>query len=828
VAKHDEDTGSPLAEALAAPLAAGSLEVALHAARAFHMRHPGEEDPKRVMEALELLQAQVWFSGADDEASDPRYGLAAQHLEALDLPGALARYEEIVEAEGDGSRAVGLALNVRVVLAAASGGALPARDAPVEAPPDDAIANNPIFQETTRIAGANELPLNAFDGDEPTSNVKAVLTKEAFPDEPTRTLNLGDYQLFEEVSADSGEHPALYGDDDAAEISTGILDAAKAAKLVEKTRQPPPLKPRTTPTDAKGRALPPAPKIETREVTRIAGANELPLDEFRRQIEGERSDKDLDDLLGEMTNEPKVPAKPPPPAPPQLAPEPSIAIDVSALRFGKPVAPAIEKSIAIDLSEMTFMDEAPAPEPSIALDISELPAFESEELAAEVKQAERQQMLQSFEPSLAIDITVLPDFEAMAEAEALAEAQAEADAAEAEAEAEAFAEVESEKTPPGIPVDEIAQIPPTAPMQALDLTRPMPAITVAALEAEEALPVTARLPAAHVTAPLPSAPKPGPVVPKPPGFVVPAPPVILEPEILSPPPSGSSPPPPMVVNVEPPMVAAPELYAPAPDEIYTPPPPDLYTPPPIDEIEAIDEVLPAPPDDFEERVTAPPALHAGLDEVTAPTISAEPPRGPAVPPPPAVVIAPPPISTPPPPPPSKSSPPPPLVVPIAPPSALPPLSVDPIHAPAPFPAPRPPPPPAPLPPLSADPVHAPLDTAEVVLPSDHWPDEPGDEPDAEAQRVEVGVPEISWAGVRVQGRAAIFEPGAESVEADTWGDPGPTKTALEREAEALVARGELGEALRVYQDLAAQHPDQPHVWDRIAQIARLLQQRSGG
>ena len=49
-----------------------------------------------------------------------------------------------------------------------------------------------------------------------------------------------------------------------------------------------------------------------------------------------------------------------------------------------------------------------------------------------------------------------------------------------------------------------------------------------------------------------------------------------------------------------------------------------------------------------------------------------------------------------------------------------------------------------------------------------------------------------------------------------------------RAADGTLRYGELGEALRVYQDLAAQHPEQAHLWDRVAQIARLLQQRSGG
>lgn len=697
MAKHDDDPGSALAEALAAPLAAGSLEVALHAARAFHMRHPGDEDAKRVLEALELLQAQVWFSGADEEGGDPRFGIAAQHLEALDLPGALARYEEIIDHEGEGSRAVALAMNVRVVMAAASAQQLPTRHAPAPAPAEG-VANNPVFQETTRIAGAGELPLNAFSSDEPTANVTGAVAKAAYPDEPTRTLNLGDYQLFEEVADDGSA--GFGGDQD--EESTGVLDPQKTASLVEKTKQPPPLK---RPVDVKGRAIPPAPKIETKEVTRIAGANELPLEQVRRLMEGEKRDQELDAFMGEITTKP-------------MEPESSIAIDVSEFRFarGEP-KPVVEKSIAIDVSDLSFLEEEAA--------TAALPDVDAEE---PVKPDERLKLLQSFEPSLAIDITVLPDFEA-----------------------------EAETPPGGTPIEEDHPIPPTAPMQAvrppLEVTQPMPAVVAPRFE-EDALAVTAPIHAAMDTVPLPAVQPPrGPLVPKPPGIAVPPPPV------APPPARGSAPPPPMVAPIAPPVLREEE---------------QLYTPPPI---EPEPEIVHTPPPDFDERVTAPPALHDAIDEVTSAMPAA---RGPAVPPPPAIV------------------------------------------APAPEPA-------APLPPLSADPVHAPLDTSEVSLPSDVWKVDAEEPPDAgDGQRVEVGMPEISWTGVRLGGHAAVFEPGAESVEDDTWGDPQPTKSPQERAADALVAKGELGEALRVYQDLAAQHPDQPHLWDRVAQIARLLQQRSGG
>ncbi|GAB5543250.1 MAG: hypothetical protein SangKO_030100 [Sandaracinaceae bacterium] len=43
----------------------------------------------------------------------------------------------------------------------------------------------------------------------------------------------------------------------------------------------------------------------------------------------------------------------------------------------------------------------------------------------------------------------------------------------------------------------------------------------------------------------------------------------------------------------------------------------------------------------------------------------------------------------------------------------------------------------------------------------------------------------------------------------------------------MVSRGELGEALRLYQDLATKSSERRH-WDRVAEIAKMLQERAGG
>ena len=196
----NDDQNVALAEALRAPLEAGSLEAALHAARAFFMRHPGHDDAKRVVEALELFMAQVWFGGTGEGGEpDPRYATAAQHLEGVDFDGALARYEEIAASDESAENARRLALRVRVLIAALAGEPLP--------PPESAVA--PVvpvsFEDSTRVASDGELPLGAFAYDDVTAGVTPHIPAEAYPEEPTRTLTLGDYELFEDAAAAAGD-----------------------------------------------------------------------------------------------------------------------------------------------------------------------------------------------------------------------------------------------------------------------------------------------------------------------------------------------------------------------------------------------------------------------------------------------------------------------------------------------------------------------------------------------------------------------------------------------------------------------------------------------
>ncbi|HJL15168.1 MAG TPA: hypothetical protein RMH99_05905 [Sandaracinaceae bacterium LLY-WYZ-13_1] len=254
--------GSPLAQTLSAPIAAGSLDTTLRAARGFHLLHPGDATAKRVVEALELLMSQVWLGGAED---DPRFGQASARLEAADLEGAVALYEAVAGETGD-AQARRLVACVRVVQAAAAGAPLPPRpesSVSVAAPASEALAYDD-FEDSTRVAGDGELPLGAFQYDDETVNREPVLTPEAiredaFPDETTRQLRPGDYVLLDE---DVGAPP--------------------------------------------------------KESTRVASPGELPLEEVRRQVDGERSDAELDLLLDEIEE----------PAGPAEAAEPELVLEI--------------------------------------------------------------------------------------------------------------------------------------------------------------------------------------------------------------------------------------------------------------------------------------------------------------------------------------------------------------------------------------------------------------------------------------------------------------------------------------------------------------------
>src|SRR5690606_3804356 len=149
---------------------------------------------------------------------------ASQHLESLDFPGALARYEEIAASDGSAENAKRLALRVRVLIAALAGQRLPLSESAVVAPAVEAVS----FEDSTRVASEGELPLAAFAYDDVTAGVTPHIPPEAYPEEPTRTLMLGDYELFEEAAA-----AAAVDDDD--DQHTRVRDVSE----VEAPKPPP-------------------------------------------------------------------------------------------------------------------------------------------------------------------------------------------------------------------------------------------------------------------------------------------------------------------------------------------------------------------------------------------------------------------------------------------------------------------------------------------------------------------------------------------------------------------------------------------------------------
>ena len=226
----NDDRKRALADALGGPLARGDLEAGLEAVRAVHMRDPGNGDAKRAVEALELLMSQVWLGSTE---ADSRFEAAVKGLERGDLKHALAQWEAIARTHPRAELAFRLADRARLVLAAAAGKPLPLA--------------GPTFEDSTRNAAPGELPLSAFETDDETAAVKPVVPPEAFRDEPTMNLDLGDYELIDE--------------------STRAVD------------------PSQLPVDA-----------SRKETTRVAAAGELPLEELRRQME----DEELEDLLDDI------------------------------------------------------------------------------------------------------------------------------------------------------------------------------------------------------------------------------------------------------------------------------------------------------------------------------------------------------------------------------------------------------------------------------------------------------------------------------------------------------------------------------------------------
>lgn len=231
-----------LATILVRPVAAGDLEGTLDAARQLHMRDPGYVDAKRVVEALELLMSQVWFTGAPDgETSEPEFATAAAALAEAELDTALGIYRGYLLRHPRSERAVHLMNCISLVQAALDGKPLPDDLSAVSVPLDDALG------------------LSAFD------DVTGRQSQPLFS-EPEATMHL-------------------------------VLDDLEPLDL-----EPLDLEPLDLEQQAE---LPQAPHVTAHEeTTRVAKAGELPLEQLRREMEAEGSDAALDGLLDELDDEP--------------------------------------------------------------------------------------------------------------------------------------------------------------------------------------------------------------------------------------------------------------------------------------------------------------------------------------------------------------------------------------------------------------------------------------------------------------------------------------------------------------------------------------------
>lgn len=232
-----------LAQALAAPLEAGDIEAALSVARRVQMRAPGDEEPRRIVEALELLMSQVWYGGQEGAApaGDSAFARAAKALEAGDLRGALAEYRSPSARADNPERADNLAHRVEIVIAAAEGRALPVKR-----------KTNPRRPAAPR------------------------------PDEvPTRVgakkADSVEVPVIEDLADEVADEPLLKTIQDVSES----VDLSSAEIISD---------------------VPPAPS-PLGETTRVAKNGELPLEELRRQMAREDSDAQLDGLLDELESE---------------------------------------------------------------------------------------------------------------------------------------------------------------------------------------------------------------------------------------------------------------------------------------------------------------------------------------------------------------------------------------------------------------------------------------------------------------------------------------------------------------------------------------------
>lgn len=232
----DDQQRRALGATLGEALGSGDLATVLDAARKAHQRDPGGDEAARVVEALELMMSQVWL---EPSASDDPFAAAGALLETCKLDEALAAYEAELARDPASERAAQLVDRVRLVVVAATGADLPEPDALLSVEID-------VSTYALHLDAGPDSPTLGFD--DVTAPVKAHIPPEAYREEPTMELQIGDYEV-------SGER----------------VDPSK-------------------------------------ETTRVAGPGELPLEQLRAEMEAEqRSDAALDGLLDELEDEEDAP-----------------------------------------------------------------------------------------------------------------------------------------------------------------------------------------------------------------------------------------------------------------------------------------------------------------------------------------------------------------------------------------------------------------------------------------------------------------------------------------------------------------------------------------
>lgn len=321
----NESKPGALAQALRAPLEAGDLTAALEAARRVAMRAPGDDDARRLVEALEMLTSQVWFGGREGKgegtAGSP-FLRAAERLETADLAGALACYRDPAAAAEDPARARRLTHRVEVVLAVLAAQPLPPRE------PSNAVS------------APSEAELRAVDEHQAPTRVGGPTLKPTTPEPIPLESVLVDLEADEVV--DEPAHPTL--NDATHEVSIEEVEAF----------------------DDRSRAS----RAGLREATRVAKDGELPLDELRRQMAAEDSpaqvDSDLDHLFDDLDLEDDEPASSSPElalddAAEELEIEVDVELPVTPSRTFK--RPSIEELEAIDdvLTPPPYESEPPPP-----------------------------------------------------------------------------------------------------------------------------------------------------------------------------------------------------------------------------------------------------------------------------------------------------------------------------------------------------------------------------------------------------------------------------------------------------------------------------------